>query len=173
MHPTNQLTAPSLIRLLSQLRQGISQIEVGGTSIEAESLLIEAQLTFGLEDDVTALISQVSRLLTQAQTESPTLGVALLILRGRLWAQQGAWETAQDDFKSAISQAKRPLLQAQAYFYYGKSLLERINQGDKKVGLRSRAYGMLAHAAELYQQAHAVLDYAKVNALLTQARSRQ
>jgi hypothetical protein len=94
-------------------------------------------------------------------------------MRGRLYTLQAKWNEAQNDFKAATEQAEqenRKLLQAEVYHRWAESLLERITQGETKIGLRSRAIGMLAHAAELYQEAEASLDHAIVSQLLQVAR---
>lgn len=124
--------------------------------VEAKLLQIEALFALPNEFDLKLLLDQLPALFEQAQVEAQAFITILWTMQGRLLAKQRDWEGSQTAFKQAIEVAERrkeALNLATAYFYFGESLLERIKQGDTKTGLRSRAVGMIAHAADLFQEA--------------------
>lgn len=137
--------------------------------VEAKLLQLQALLALDAVTELDTTIAELEQLREKAQTEASTFVTSLWTMLGLLQTKQCNWEEAQNAFKQALELAERrkeAINLATAYFYYGESLLERIKGGDARSGLRSRAVGMVAHAADLYKEAGALLLLNRANNLL-------
>jgi tetratricopeptide (TPR) repeat protein len=161
---------------LQQTRAEVSQAEY---LIDSYIAQFEFELSYVDEQGPVyweASLLHLNELMEQANTAAVFRLLPLMIMRGRMLIRLNRWEEAEADFKQAVEMAtleKRGLLLAEAYYWYSVSLLTRLknNRGERQLGLRPRAVGMLAQAIELNQQAEALLEWERAANLLKQARS--